>query len=476
MDPKLPASQEAHPSSDAPLHGAHPQARRKPAGRPPKPTFDTRQIGPQVQRVIEGTFPGLNARLNGLPDLRRQEFCLYSGAHIWWQIISTFLLRTGSRNALDEGRLSGELPWNFGQLCGQTAEDPRFGGTPTVTCSDNAAHHANRVDPSAVSQLPLYMGRELLRRRLFDAARLFDGYHLILIDGTVQEKCRQGFTATGKSSGSGAARYRYVLQALILGPQGVGFPLMHEAMDMHDPVAEKEDCELKTFGRLSQRLKREFPRLLICIIGDALYACEPVVRICEQYQWKYILTLKEGRQPTLWLEMLELLPMNRVNRLCLRVGQDGRQATLGYRWVPELMLGTASTAHALLLGEVTPKCATLYAYLTNFKNLSESSVPRIVEAGRKRHIIEDHFNIEKNHGIGLEHVFCAHDTAAKNYFTMMQVAQILWNLLYHGCLKRLPWARDATQKGLARALGESLRAFRLPTSWPPLGQLRFSSA
>jgi len=162
MDPKLPAAQEAHPPSHSPFLGAHPPLRRKPSGRPPKPTIDTRPIGPQAKRVIDGTFPELNARLNGLPDLRRQEWCLYSAAHIWWQIIDTYLLRAGSRNAFDEQRLSGELPWNFGELCGQTAEDPRFGGAPTVTCSDNAALHASRVDPSAVSQLPLYMVRELL--------------------------------------------------------------------------------------------------------------------------------------------------------------------------------------------------------------------------------------------------------------------------------------------------------------------------
>lgn len=91
-------------------------------------------------------------------------------------------------------------------------------------------------------------------------------------------------------------------------------------------------------------------------------------------------------------------------------------------------------------------------------------------------MIEDTFNAEKNHGIGLEHVFCANTTAAKNYFTMMQVAQILWNLLCYGCLKRLyQWARDATAQGLARAIWDALRAYRLPTDLPPLGQIRFCS-
>ena len=57
-------------------------------------------------------------------------------------MIGTCLARTGSRNGFDQQRQAGEAPWNMGLLCDQPAEDPRFEGTPTVTCSDNAARHA----------------------------------------------------------------------------------------------------------------------------------------------------------------------------------------------------------------------------------------------------------------------------------------------------------------------------------------------
>ena len=98
----------------------------------------------------------------------------------------------------------------------------------------------------------------------------------------------------------------------------------------------------------------------------------------------------------------------------------------------------------------------------------------VLGGGRERHRIEDTFNTQKNHGIGLEHVFCANANASKNYYTMMQVAQILWILTCRGCLLRLyDWARRATEQGLARALWEGLRAARLPPDLPPLGQLRF---
>jgi hypothetical protein len=426
---------------------------------------------------LRAVFPKLNAWLNALPDPRLQEACLYTAAHLWWQIIATFLSRKGSRNGFDEQRLSGQAPWNMGQLCGQSAEDPRFDGQPTVTCSDNAAHHASRVDPAQVAQILVLMFRDLLERRLFDHARLFDRWYILVVDGSVKEKCRQGFTEGGKTSTNGA-RYRYVLQLSVVGPQATLFPLMHEEMDVQDPHTDKEDCELKSFARLSQRLKTEFPKLPICLVADSLYCCQAIVDTCQRFDWKYVLTLKEGRQPTTWDELIRLLPLHRANRLRCRLGPAGQQGLQDFRWVEDLMLGEHQT-NVILQGEITAQpSATLYAYVTNFPKLTPQRVAVVVNSGgRERHLIEDTFNTQKNNGIGLEHVFCAYPKASKNYYTMMQVAQILWILTVHGGLQRLyDWARRATEQGLAQALWEGLRAARLPPDLPPLGQIRFNSA
>jgi hypothetical protein len=427
--------------------------------------------------VVRAVFPRLNAWLNALPDPRMQRMCLYTAAHLWWHVIATYLSRKGSRNGFDEQRQSGQAAWNMGLLCEQSAEDPRFEGQPTVTCSDNAAHHASRVDPEAVAQIPVLMFHDLLDRRLFDDARLFDRWYRMVVDGSVKEKCREGFEEGGKSSTNGA-RYRYVLQLSVVGPQGTLFPLMHEEMDLRDPVADKEDCELNSFARLSQRLKKEFPRLPICLVADSLYCCQAIVVTCKQFDWMYVLTLKEGRQPTTWEETIHLLPLHRTNRLRCLLGPGGKEGQQDFRWVEHVMLGEHQT-NVILQGEITTQpSATLYAYITNFSNLTPERVAVVVNSGgRERHLIEDTFNAQKNNGIGLEHVFCANATASKNYYTMMQAAEVLWVLTCHGGLRRLyDWARRATEQGLARAVWEGLRACRLPPDLPPLGQLRFNSA
>jgi hypothetical protein len=427
-------------------------------------------------RTVRAASPKLNQRLNGLPDPRVQEMCRYTGAHLWWQVIGTFLSRKGSRNGFDQQRQSGQAAWNMGALCDQGPEDPRFAGEPTVTCSDNAAHHASRVDPDLVAQIPVLMFHDLLERRLFDHARLFDRWYLMVLDGSVKEKCRQGFEEGGKSS-TGSAPLRYVLQLSVIGPEGTLLPLMHEELDVPNLETEKEDCELRAFQRLSQRLKKEFPKLAICLVADALYCCQAVASVCQLFHWKYVLTLKEGRQPTTWQETIHLLPFNRTNRLRRLLGPGGKAGQQDFRWVENVMLGAHQT-NVILQGEITDEpTATLYAYITNFSDLSPQRVALVVNSGgRERHLIEDTFNTQKNNGIGLEHVFCANATASKNYYTMMQVAQILWILTCRGCLQRLyDWARRSTELALAQAVWEGLRACRLPPDLPPLGQIRFSS-
>jgi len=473
MDPKLQAPQETHPPSLPPLPGADSRPRRKPAGRKPLPGIDAPLSAQALVRVTQGAFPRLNDWLNALPDPRVEVMCVYTGAHLWWHVLATFLSRKGSRNGFDEQRQAGEAAWNLGALCGQGPEDSRFDGEPRVTCSDNAAHHASRVDPESVARIPVLMFRDLLQRRLFDSARLWQRWYFLVLDGSVKEKCRRGFEQDGKSS-TGKARYRYVLQASVIGPQGTLFPLMHEEMDVHNPKTQKEDCELKSFLRLSQRLKEQFPRLLICLVADALYACQAVVAVCQKFGWKYIITLKEGRQPTTWSETLKLLPLHRENRLRFLLGENGKAGVQDFRWVENVLLGEHQT-NVILSGEITAQAATLYAYMTNFSNLSPQRVAAVVNCGgRERHLIEDTFDTQKNNGIGLEHVFCANATGSKNYYTMMQVAQVLWILTCKGCLQRLyGWARRATEQGLARALWEGMRVCRLPPDLPPLGQIRF---
>ena len=460
---------EASGAQDYPAKsGPHSAARRRPPGRKAGPAPEGDAYGRQLLTLIRHCFPRLNRWLDALPDPRCQELCVYPGRHLWWQMLLTFLLRDGSRNAFDGDRNSGQLPENMLRLCAQEWDVERLGERRTVTCSENAKRQASRVAVSAVAQIPLLMVHRLMEMRLLDKTRLFGRWWLIAIDGTLQDR--------GQATQAGAARYRYVVEAKLVGPEGTMFSLMTEFMDMRDPVRDKEDCELNAFRRLAQRLRAEFPRLSLCLLLDGLYPVQAVFDLCAAYGWKFIATHREGRQPLAWDEAVQTMLMSPALVLkARRMGADGMvEQTL--RWTNQVPFGT-HVFQVLFSGEISPKRATLWVWVTNFTLTRENVYALANQGARARQGIENVFNVEKNGGFGLEHAFCANTTASQNYHLMMQVAHILEQLLVNGLLRRLTQAcRKVTDSKLIELLRSSLLFVRIDPLLPAFGQIRFYSS
>lgn len=56
-----------------------------------------------------------------------------------------------------------------------------------------------------------------------------------------------------------------------------------EFIENESADVSKQDCELNAAKRLVKRIKKNYPRLNICIQGDALYAVEPFMELCSGY-------------------------------------------------------------------------------------------------------------------------------------------------------------------------------------------------
>ena len=383
-------------------------------------------------------------------------------------MLMTFLLRSGSRNALDADRNSGLLPENMVRLCETPWDVERLGARRTITCSENARHHAARVDPAEVALIPLKMARRLMSMRLPDSSRLLGRWWLIGVDGTLRDR--------GRKTPRGASRYRYVVEAKLVGPMGTMFHLMSDFVDVRDPIREKEDCELNAFLRISERLKAQFPHLPICLLLDGLYPVRCVFDRCADYGWKFIATLKEGRQPQAWEEAVETMMMSLENvSRGFREGEDGTvEQTL--RWTRHIPFGQHEF-DVLFSGEVGPACASLWVWTTNFRIDTDNAYEIANRGGRSREGEENVFNVQKNGSFGLEHAFCANDWASENYHLMMQAAYTLTQLLLNGVLRRLTQAcRKVTDLKLVEMLRSSLKHVLLGTGPPPDIQIRFVSS
>ena len=418
-------------------------------------------------QVVANCFPDLNRWFSELPDPRQKDMCKYLGRHIWWQIILTFILRNGSRNAFDVDRNTGEMPDNVLRLCGQLWDKERLGERRTVTCSGNAVRHAGRIPSPLVGHILLAMVKRLMQMRLLESARLFNCWWLIAIDGTVQDR--------GRKTTWRKPRYRYVVEAKLIGPFGTSWPLMTEFRDMRDPVREKEDCELNACLRLMVRLNEAFPRLPICLLFDGLYPVQCIFDQIAAARWKFIATLKEGRQPNAWDEAVQtmlLSPSNVYQRQ--RMGENGMvQQTL--RWTQQVPFGKHEF-DVIFAGEISPVSATLWSWVTNFSIHTAKQADTVANhGGRVRNSIETAFNVQKNGGFGLEHAFCANETASQNYHIIMQVAHIISQLLIGGLLRRLTrGCRKVTDIALITLLRTCLQMLAIDDEPIPRRQIRLT--
>ena len=232
----------------------------------------------------------------------------------------------------------------------------------------------------------------------------------------------------------------------------------------------KLDSERAAFARLAPRLKAAFPRLPICLLGDALFACEPVFSACERFGWRFVITLKEGANPAAWSDAMDLLPLCPGN--AARVARDGfLQDT---RWVCGAEFGRRAL-NVVLQGEVDGTRLYFCAWATNFPIHSGERARGVAAAGRSRSRIEESYNVQKNGGFGLEHAFRETDKGAANYHLLMQLAHSLWQLLAKGRVRReMAGCRKLTDECLAALLAAALQYCGPPDEPLPAFQLRFA--
>jgi hypothetical protein len=451
-------------------------------GRPPTPAPDFADLPARLTALVRQRLPFLNRMFDALPDRRGRDNCLYTTATVLWMVVLGFLCRQGSRNAMDAARNTGMAPENLLALSGQKRWPQ--GRPRTAPCTQTATRFLDILLPGKLEEVLVAVAREMLRAKLLDAARL-RGRVLLLVDGTKQEPYRTW-------SAPWRRKYRYVLHAKLLGPAGTAFTVLAQDCDSYDTGKKKLDCELEAFLRLARRFKAAFPRLPVCVVGDALFACERSFALCGELGWKFAFTFKEGSHPAVWAETLELLRINPENVVRL-AGEDVpgqavaelpaptrhvRTRTKGClqdtRWLCEVPFAERDL-NVVFQGEVRGTTQFFGCWVTDLAVLGGEHACGVAAAGRSRSRIEESYNVQKNGGFGLEHAFRATDKGAANYHLLMQLAHNLWQLLAKGWLHReFAACRKLTDACLAGLLETALRACAPPAEPLPAFQLRFA--
>ena len=411
-----------------------------------------------LARTVAHFWPKFQKWLAQVEDTRQQDKTTYPRQFLSWECLMLFLLKLGSRRQVRFELDSNEALENLNRLGGCNQK--------TMAHSDTLAHFLGHVPPEALANLRLRMVQRLIRMKALNDGRLL-GHFLVVLDGTGQlyfrrKHCEHCLTKTvnGKTQ-----YYHHVLEAKLVTPEGLAISIGSEFIQNEDPKASKQDCELKAFGRLAGRLKKDFPQLLLCLCLDALYANRTVMETCRQNQWKYFITFKEGSLPAVWEEYQTLLGLCPRNRKVTELPNGVVQA---FAWVEGLEYvddqKRTQQFNVFQCAEQNGDKKAFFAWLTNF-DIDADNVATLANRGaRCRWKIENEgFNIQKNGGFNLEHAYDTGERQIKNFYLLLQIAHLILQLMERGSLLGAQCKRlFGSIRNLARRLAESIRNRLIP--------------
>ena len=302
---------------------------------------------------------------------------------------------------------------------------------------DTLNYYLERLSPECIANLRKKMVTKLIRSRQFHKFRLQVKYWRIILDGTglfyFKERHCENCLCVVKKDETGKQIKQYyhkVLEAKIVLSENIILSIETELIENENERVSKQDCEINAAKRLLKRIKKEYPRLPICIEGDALYATEPFMKPCREYNWYYLLTQKERRQKNLnegfeWIKAGE--DAEYQIGLCKEKGKgfyanhmeeiDGKEEVMNvfeYKYEKEDKNGR--------------KQVISFQWISNIE-ITKRNLEELILAGRGRWKIENEgFNNQKNGMYRIEHLNSKNSNAMKNHYLLTQIADILMQL------------------------------------------------
>lgn len=377
-----------------------------------------------IRKVINCRFPDLFCKFNDLTDSRKRKEYLMS--EIIAGSLFMYIFKDTSRNAYNNNRREDDFRKNVLK---------HFGfNLPHTDTSDDVLR---KLPPGELEALKAHLVSGLIEQKLFRKFRFLNQSYLIAVDATGiatfdHKHCEHCLTKTSKT---GVVTYfHYVLEAKLVTSTGLAISLASEFIE-NDPGRdyEKQDCEQKAFVRLAAKIKKHFPRLPVCILGDGLYPNNTVFDICEKNRWQFIITLKDGNLKTFQQEVA-LLKATSGKKSVSRATKTSR-TTLKYEYLNAIEYDSRyfSWVECIETTVQTKNKTTSLQRFTYITNVTQNghNIVRTADSGRLRWKIENEgFNSQKNLDYGLEHKFSRVSfTAMQNYYQLLQIAHIINQLV-----------------------------------------------
>lgn len=311
----------------------------------------------------------------------------------------------------------------------------------SIPHADTLERLLERIPPESIEDALLERIRSLIRHRKLQAL-MVQKHYIIAIDGTQKLVRDQPWAdeALRRRTGGGEVHYAaYVLEAVLVGPQGLTLPIATEfcanPAGQTDPTS-KQDCEQKAFARLAGRLKAAFPHLRILVVADGLYPNGPVIALCRRNCWDFMIVLPQDCLPSVWREAEALNRLSPENAAAKQWGDRQQQFwwanDIDYRYGPGDRLRL--TLHVVVCeetwtehradGSIVERHAR-FAWVSGQPLQRNNLQARCNRAARHRWDIEENILAEKHHGYQASHAFSWDWNAMRAWHALMQIGRLL---------------------------------------------------
>jgi DDE_Tnp_1-associated/Transposase DDE domain len=388
-------------------------------------------------RIQNHFFKTFVEDLSDVKDPRKEGYIFYAIEEILYTIIMKNIFSIASMQEMTDKFNDEECVRNLCKLLGKEEKEfmPHY-----VTINECL----ERLDPEELQTFRMKLIKKLLRKRSFETARFLGNYWLVIIDATQlfyfkEKHCEHCLKKTVNKGTAEEKTYYYhnVLEAKLVLGDNLVISIATEFIENEDETVEKQDCERKAFRRLAAQLKKKYPRLPVCILGDSLYACGPVFEICKENRWEYLIRYKDGSIPTLAKDYQSILAMEeyeeKTQTETREYARKPRQ-NIKHRmkWISDLEYqGHVLTVMELQI-EQDGETKGSFQWVTSLRIRGKTAWEFAV-TGRKRWQIENEgFNIQKNYRYDIEHANSLNYNGMKNHYLLTQIADILLQLYENG--------------------------------------------
>ena len=307
----------------------------------------------------------------------------------------------------------------------------------------------SRICPKDLEDIKRAFVVGLIEQHIFRRFKLFGKYYTVAIDGTGTGSYKENNAEQNlpcKTSKNGVTTYyHYVVEAKLVTASGFSISIGSEWVinqPGNDKEFDKQDCEQKAFERLAANIKKDYPRLSICILADGLYPNKTFMQICRGNGWAYVVVLKDKSLKMLQEDITDVENKHRHSQVHDTFDNNGkRHIHQQYEWISETLTHAGHIVYWLSCTETISHLGQGHKVLsaeepTRFVNLTSIKVDKdnvrdIMNAGRMRWKIENEgFNTQKNGGYNLGHKYSRKSfTGHKNYYQCMQIAHIINQLV-----------------------------------------------